>query len=251
MSMRLLPLPAALLLLAACAGPSAQDREASQVHTGIAQQALRNGDPRTALAEIERAVERNPENAEARNLYGLLLHLYFARLDAAVEQYRKAIEIDPGYSEAKVNLGAVLTALGRCVEAIPLLEQAREDLTYREPWLAENNLGWCLYQQGDVDRALVHLRAAIASNPGFCLGYRNLAEIAEDQGALDDAARLLERYRRSCPKVADADYRLGLVQLKQGRDADARTSFLACAEKAREGELADACRRQASMIPEG
>lgn len=223
----------------------------ADVHRNLAQQSLANGDPRMALAEIEQAVERNPEDAEARNLYGLLLHLYFQRLEPAVQQYRKAIELRPGYSEAKVNLGAALTALGRCTEAIPLLEEARQDLLYREPWLAENNLGWCHYQLGDLDRAVVHLRAAIASNQGFCLGYRNLAEIAQTQGELGEATRLLERYRRHCPDVADADYRLALVQLERGLDAEARASFLACAEKAGDTELGELCTSQAAMIPEG
>ena len=167
-----------------------------------------------------------------------------------MEQYRAAIDLKPGYSEAKVNLGAVLTAQGRCDEAIPLLDEARGDLLYREPYLAENNLGWCKYKLGDLDGAILHLRAALSSNPNFCLGYRNLAEIAESQGELVDAVRLLERYGKSCPEVADADYRLGLVLLKQGRDAQARASFVACAKKAKDGELADACNRQVGMIPE-
>ena len=248
---KILLLAFVLLVTAACNGVSPKDRELAQVHQNLAQQSLANGDPRAALAEIEKSVQKDPENAEARNLYGLLLHLYFQRLDAAVEQYRAAVDLKPGYSEAKVNLGAVLTAQGRCAEAIPLLEEARGDMRYREPYLAENNLGWCKYKQGDIDGALLHLRAAVASNPDFCLGYRNLAEIAESQGALDDAARLLERYGKSCPEVADADYRLGLVLLKQGRDAQARASFVACAKKAKDGELADACNRQVGMIPEG
>jgi type IV pilus assembly protein PilF len=239
------------LALAACSGPSQKDRELARVHQNLAAQSLSQGDPRAALAEIEKSVAKDPENAEARNLYGLLLHLYFHRLDAAVAQYREAIELKPDYSEAKVNLGAALTAQGRCAEAIPLLDQARGDLLYREPYLAENNLGWCKYKLGDVEGALMHLRAAVQNNPNFCLGYRNLAEIAETQGRLDDALRLLERYGKSCPKEPDADYRRGLVLLKQGSDAAARQAFVDCGEKAGESELADACTRQAELIPEG
>ncbi|WP_373046249.1 social motility TPR repeat lipoprotein Tgl [Vulgatibacter sp.] len=240
-----------VFVLAACGGVSQKDRELGEVHQRLAQQSLASGDTRAALAEIEKSVEKDPENPEARNLYGLLLHLYFQRLDAAVVQYRKAIELKPGYSEAKVNLGAALTAQGRCDEAIPLLDEARGDLLYREPYLAENNLGWCKYKKGDVEGALMHLRAAVSNNPGFCLGYRNLAEIAQSQGELDDAMRLLERYGKTCPKEPDADYRLGLVLLEQGKDEAARRSFLACVEKAKDEELGDECTRQAAMIPEG
>lgn len=241
----------ALLFAAGCRTVSAKEQELSKAHVNLAQQSLANGDPRAALAEVEKAVEADPENPEARNLYGLLLHLYFARYDAAVKQYEKAIELKPTYSEAKVNLGAALTTLDRCKEAIPYLEQARGDLLYREPYLAENNLGWCKYKLGDTEGALMHLRAALANNPDFCLGYRNLAEIAESQGRLDEALRLLERYSTTCPTVADADFRKGMVQLKRGATEEARASFVACTEKARGGELAEACARQAELIPEG
>lgn len=246
--------PLALLLalfLAGCVSISEKDRELALVHRNLAAQSLQAGDPRAALAEIEKSLERNPEDPEARNLYGLLLHLYFHRLDAAVAQYRQAIDLRPDYSEAKVNLGAAYTALGQCEKAIPLLEEARADLRYREPYLAENNLGWCKYELGDVEGAIVHLRAAIASNPGFCLGYRNLAQIAKDRGDLDEALRHLELYGSKCPNVADADYRRALVHLERGEEAAARDAFRACAEKAKGSELGDLCERQAKLIPEG
>lgn len=250
MSKRTLALVAALCL-ASCATVSDKDREIGRAHLNLAQQSLAAGDPRASLAEVEKAVESDPENPEAHNLYGLLLHLYFGRLDAAAAQYRKAIELKPGYSEAKVNLGAVYTAQGRCDKAIPLLEEARGDLLYREPYLAENNLGWCLYQQGDLDGALLHLQAAVQNNPGFCLGYRNLAEIHEKQGQLDQALALLDRYAKICPTVADADFRRGVVLLKKGDAAEAKSAFQSCEEKAKEGELANECARQAELIPEG
>lgn len=239
------------LLLGACAGISDKDRELGRVHQHLAQESLAAGDPRAALAEIEKAVAADPENAEAHNLYGLLLHLYFGRLDGAAKQYRRAIEIKPGYSEAKVNLGAIYTAQDRCEKAVPLFEEARADLLYREPYLAENNLGWCLYKLGNLEGALLHLRAAVTNNPGFCLGWRNLGEIAEEQGRFEEALRYLNRYAERCPTMADADFRRGVVLLKSGDSAQAREAFVSCREKAGSGDLAEECDRQARLIPRG
>lgn len=238
------------LLLGGCRTISAKDREIAASHLEIAQQALAGGDPRSALGEIEQAVKLNPEDAEIRNLHGLLLHVYFGETDDAIAAYRKAIALKPDYSEAKVNLSAVYTATRRCAEALPLLEEARRDLLYREPYLVENNLGWCKYQLGDVEGALRHLRAAVASNPGFCLGYRNLGEIMEQQGRPEEALRFVRRYAKACPAVADADLRLGLLLMEEGSATEARAAFLACVSKTTDDELADECNRHAELIPE-
>lgn len=244
-----------LLVLASissgCRTISAKDQEIAASHLEISQQALAMGDPRTALAEIEQSVARNPKDPESQHLHGLLLHIYFGETDAAIAAYRRAIALRPGYSEAKINLSAAYTSVGRCVEALPLLDEARRDLLYREPYLAENNLGWCKYQLGEREAALRHLRAAVAMNPGFCLGYRNLGEIMEQEGDLDEALRFVERYGRACPEVADADLRRGLLKLERGDTEEARTAFLSCVAKAKDEDLADECSRHASLIPEG
>lgn len=249
MSRRLLPLLA--LVLAGCATVSAKDRQKAASHFEIASTALAGGDPRTALAEVEQAAKLDPKDPEIHHLHGLLLHVYFGELDAAASAYLRAIALKPGYSEAKVNLSAVYLATSRCELAVPMLEEARRDLLYREPYLAENNLGWCKFQLGDMEGAVRHLRAAVAINPGFCLGFRNLGEIMEREGRQDEALRYVERYAKACPNVADADLRRGLLLLEKGDATEARTAFLACVAKAKDDDLADECGRHARLIPEG
>jgi type IV pilus biogenesis/stability protein PilW len=237
-----------LVLGAGCAtGVSQRDRDLAHAHLGLSQQSLGAGDPRGALEEIETAVAHDPTNAEVRNLYALLLHVSFGQLERAEAQYRKALELEPGYSDSKVNLSALLMAQGRCGEAIRWLEEAREDLLYREPYLVENNLGWCRYQLGDPDAAVQHLQRAVAVNPGFCLGHRNLGEVMESQGRYEEALAHYEAYGARCPQVADADLRMGLVHLELGNVSRAREAFLACEAKA-EGDLAQRCRREAALL---
>lgn len=244
-------LPLILLLGAAgCATISQKDRDLSLAHLGLAEQSVAAGDPRGALKEVETSVEHDPKNADARNLYGLLLHVSFQQIDRAIVQYREALSLRPGFTEVKVNLGAALTAAGRCGEAIPLLEEAREDLVYREPYLVENNLGWCKIQLGDAPGGIIHLQQAVSLNPGFCLGYRNLGQVMEDQGRWEEALHYHERYGKACPTVADADLRIGLAYLELGRMEEARQAFLACKEKAT-GDLADQCERKAALLGKG
>jgi Tfp pilus assembly protein PilF len=245
--MRFVRLGLVALVFAGCATISQKDRELAQAHLGLAQQSLGAGDPRGALAEIETAVRHDPENPEVRNLYGLLLHVAFRQNERAIEQYRKAIDLSRDYTEAKVNLSAVLMDEGRCQEAIPLLETAREDLLYREPYLIENNLGWCKVQLGDKEGGIRHLQNAVSLNPGFCLGYRNLGQVMETDGRLHEALHFFGKYAEKCPHVAEAHHRLGLVHLELGDEAEARKAFLACAEKGA-AELSERCAREAALL---
>lgn len=246
--MRALCLGMALFLLAAaCASVSARDRELARTHLHLAEQSVGGGDPRGALAEIETAVRHDPENPEVRNLYGLLYHVAFGQNERAIAQYREAIRLAPDYTEAKVNLSAVLMDEERCAEALPLLEEAKEDLLYREPFLVENNLGWCKLKLGERRAGVRHLQNAVSANPGFCLGYRNLGQAMEDEGRLEEALHFFQKYAEHCPRIAESHHRVGLVLLELGDEAAAREAFLACAEEAK-GALSEQCAREASLL---
>ncbi len=245
--MRFFSLGIVLTLAMGCATVSVRDRELALTHLGLAEQSLAAGDPRGALAEIETAVRHDPTNPEVRNLYGLLYHVAFRQNERAIAQYREAIRLAPNYSEAKVNLSAVLMDEGRCAEAIPLLEEASEDLLYREPYLVENNLGWCKLELGDRQAGIRHLQNAISLNPGFCLGYRNLGQAMEEEGRREEALHFFEKYAEHCPQVAESHLRVGLLLLELGDEMAAREAFRTCAEKG-SGDLAEQCAREASLL---
>ena len=157
----------------------------------------------------------------------------------------------PDDSQVKVNMAAALTDLGRCQEAIPVLEEARRDMLYREPYLVENNLGWCKFQLGDNEAALQHLKAAVSLDRKFCLGFRNLAQIYGKLGKETEERESLDRYTQVCPDVADAHYRMGIYRLAHSDSAGARASFASCMQKGKGTDVAEECRRQAEMIPGG
>lgn len=243
---------AALLLLVAtgCQTVSVKQRDIARVHFELAVKAHSIGDPRAALAEVESSLKTDPSNAEAHNFRGLVLFLPpFRQREEAIAEYRKSIELDPKNADAKVNLGAALMAMERWEEAMAPLDEARHDMIYQDAHLAEGNFGWCKYKLGDVQGALQHLSAAVEMRPSFCLGYRNIAEIHEAAGALEEASRWLERYSKTCPDFPDADYRRGMVLLKRGSLCEARAAFLACRDKAKAGELGDECGKQVGLVP--
>ncbi len=237
------------ILWSGCALVSTKDRDLGRIELDAGISAQKSGDARLALAQVERALKYDPESAEAWNFHGLVLFLPpYTQPEASVEKFRRALELKPTYSEARVNLGAALMAMQRWEEARDALDEARRDLIYRDAHLAEGNYAWCLYQLGDKAGAVRHLSAAVSMNPRFCLGYRNLGEILAHEGDYDGARRMYDRYAQSCPKVADAQHRLGLALLRVGESCPARNAFILCSRIARVGDEASECRKQSELI---
>ena len=76
-----------------------------------------------AIGELKIALNKNPDNVEARTFYAISLEkkgLY----DDAIKEYQKAIKTDPGNFEAHANYGKLLKNQGRLDDAIVELKEA-------------------------------------------------------------------------------------------------------------------------------
>jgi tetratricopeptide (TPR) repeat protein len=240
----LAPLVALALFLSGCRHvPTEKERNSSEIHYNLGVQAQQAGNIQEALNEFQRAIEKDPENADARNALGILLHLSFRRHAEAIEHYQKALEVRPTFSEARTNLANVYLDQGRYDEAIKLYEQVLNDMLYPTPFIAQGNMGWAYFKKGDTQKALENIRAAVTLNPKFCLGYKNLGLILDQTGNTEDACRQFTRYRESCEDAADAHMREGVCMAKLGQVDAARERFTTCEEKATVPGLKDECRR--------
>ena len=232
--------PLAAVLTLAAAGvlgscvhiPTDKERQGAEAHYDLGINAQASGDVRGALKEFEESLKLDPDFADAHNAIALLLHLSFDRKDEAEKHYRQALAIRPNFSEAKVNLGNLYLDQGRLDEAITLYEQALNDMLYATPYIAETNLGWAYFKKGNSAQALEHLKAAVTTNPQFCLGYKDLGLVHDSRGDLASTCDAFGKFVEACPKVAEGYQLRGSCQIRQGRVAEARASFDACVENA-------------------
>lgn len=248
---------AALALLVLCGCPSAgapvkrdegtdKLREQASIHFDLGVNAQGQGDVRTALNEYQLAAQIDPTFADAENAMGLLYHLAFRQLDESERHYRRALELRPDDSQARLNLAALELDLSRYDEAIALDEQVLKDLHYKSGYLAANNEGWAYYRKGQTEKALSLIKETVRVNPDFCQGYRNLGQIYADQNQLDLAELELDRMVKRCPDAPQGYYELGKVQLKKRQEGAARAAFGRCRDKAKEGDqLLEECTRLA------
>jgi tetratricopeptide (TPR) repeat protein len=132
------------------------------------------------------------ESAEAWFDRGFRLDEDPATLSEAQRAYEYALELDPKYVPALINLGNLHYGDGRSDEARACFERALE----QEPGNAKArfNLANVLHDRREYQAALILYRDAAALAPNFADASFNLALTCEELGLVEEAQRHWRRY---------------------------------------------------------
>jgi tetratricopeptide (TPR) repeat protein len=145
-----------------------------------------------APAGCAKALEREPESAEAWNNRALSLH-QLHRYDEAIATFNRAIELKPALAELYNNRGITLQEIGRHEDALADYDRAIElEPDYAN---AHNNRGAVLPHLRRSAEALASCDTAIRLRPDFAEAYHNrgssLHELARYEAALDSYDKAL------------------------------------------------------------
>ncbi|HKD59438.1 MAG TPA: tetratricopeptide repeat protein [Terracidiphilus sp.] len=137
-------------------------------------------------------------------------------LNAAIDDYRKALAINPALAEARANLGAALSAVGRFDEAIQedkkALASAPGNIGVRM------NLGLAYYKKGDMENAHTAFATVHAARPqdvaaAVLLGYTDIK-----MGKSNEAAAMLTPLEGGHESNMDLEYVLAFALIDSGEE---------------------------------
>jgi tetratricopeptide (TPR) repeat protein len=174
---------AASLLVAVLPGPFCQEQDLEDEYWFlVAASHLRGGDKPRSIECLRRAVELDPGYFEARYQLGSML-LEAGELTEAAANLERAVAERPDSGVARRELGMALGRLGRFDESLRQLERAVElaPLDAR----AHNNLGVLLAQMGRLEDALVVLERAVSLDPEYRPARENRAWVRGQLGGSD------------------------------------------------------------------
>jgi len=266
----------AVLSAPGCAARAKRDTDQSQVRYQLAVGYFQNRRVEAATEELQKAIEADPQNAEAYNLLGLIAlkqaHDYgeqaetFSCLKGADAQsvraeenvklkeadvaFRKAVELRPNFPEAWNSISAVSLLLQAWDQAVESAQNALKDPTYDAPVYARANLGWAYFHKKDLQNAWKELHESVSRAPAFCVGRYRLAKVYLERGDLEQAAEVLEPVladTKRCP-IQEAVLLGGLLHERRKDSEKARELFRACADMSPRSCAAEECRRYAQMI---
>jgi len=173
-----------------------------------------------AKSAAQRALQHDPDLAEAMTSLGKVLCWYEWDFPAAEKQLRRAVSLNPNYAEAHWTFGSALPAVGMMGEAV---EEMRKALTL-DPLYPQYSrwLGRFLLYAGDYEAAIVQSHKTMELNADYFQAYLDIGSAYLAQGRPEQA---LEWYRRgqgldSSVRSYDAFIVRALTPLGRQEEAD-------------------------------
>lgn len=189
-------------------------------HTDLGAAYYQQGKLEIALDEFNRAVEIDPTYAQAYNGLGLV----YAALneDAKADaNFKKAIQVQPSSSESHNNYGSFLCAHKRYDESITQFLEAVKNPLYSTPNLAYANAGICSARKNDTKNAEVYLNKALQIEPLTYSAAYQLADIQFKRGDVTTAQKTLQNALIGSPSPEILWLGIRIARVLGDKDAEA------------------------------
>lgn len=162
-----------------------RDPEFALAYAGLADTLNMGSSPlETKLAALK-ALELDPNLAEAHASYGFYKLFHEWDWQGAEESFKKAIELNPNYATAHHWMAQVLTIQGRHEEAKAAMRRALEINPRSHNFIAD--LGQIYYFNREYKEAENYCRQALEIYPDFIFAHKYLSDIYVKTGEYDKA----------------------------------------------------------------
>jgi tetratricopeptide (TPR) repeat protein len=166
----------------------------------------RHGDAENAIQEYNKALELNPNNVEAHQKLGFLLYNVKGQTQEGLAHLLKTIALDPRNPRAHYDLGLALLHQRKIDEAAAHLAEALRQMPnglddQYTPLRLHLHLGEALLLTGRPAEARVHLVRAVELDPARPEAHYRLAQALAEEGQMEPALRCYDRALKLDPRV--------------------------------------------------
>lgn len=172
-----------------------------------------------------KAAKAAPFFADIFNKLGVIYH-HKGAFGKAVKNFQKALEINPAYTEASLNLAVTLNNLGKYEEARDAFQKAARFAhpgpntldPYVKGKLANQHadLAYTYYDLGLVHEAIEEYRKALSLGPEFSDLRTKLAVALRDIGRYDEAVNEFQKAIEARPDFIPGYIQLGITYYLKG-----------------------------------
>jgi tetratricopeptide (TPR) repeat protein len=138
----------------------------------------------------------------------------------AEREFRRAIELNPGYATAHQWYGELLSSLGRHEEALAEIKRAQQ----LDPLslIINTSSGWILLGAGRDDLAIEQLRKTLEIDPNFARAHGDLGMAYLRKGNFPEAVAEFQRAATLSSNIIDYQSGLGHAYARAGKHTEAR-----------------------------
>lgn len=196
--------------------------KSSSVYSRRAAQLVEIGEYENAISELNRFLQRRPDDARGHARLGEC-YLALNRPEPAIFHLSRAVELKHDLWDSHVRLGRLFLQRRRCDEAVghfrTVLVHAREDPQIHAL------LGGALAQCGDSKGAIEEFERAAALGPLRAAAHNNWGTTLRLQGRLVEAAQHYRQAIRLQPRHFRAMTNLGTVLERMGKTPEAIVQY--------------------------
>ena len=185
-----------------------------------------------ARAAAEKALEIDDRFTKAYNSLGVVKLFYEWDWAGAETAFKRAIELNHGYSDARQRYGMFLTAQGRFAEAVAEFERARQF----DPLslIIQTIAGYPFYYSRRYDEAARLFAEVTATDETYSMAHFRLGLTMAQQGLYDDSIVELQK-AIGLSNDRDTIAALGYVHGLQGNHGEANAALAELAEREKDG----------------
>jgi superkiller protein 3 len=208
-----------LLCLALTA--AGQDNPEAELIFNAGLSLLKEGRPELAREEFLRAIKKDPKNCYFQKALGVA-YLQENKVQDAIVAFRKALDLNPYYADARNDLGTALILSGNREAGKKELLRAYDEAMNPTPELTARNLGRAFLSEKNYEQALAWFRKSAQRNPRYPDGHIGVADTLIAMGRVDEAVTGLESAVLVTSDNPDVVLALGEAYYRAGRFADAQ-----------------------------
>lgn len=173
-----------------------------------------------AKAAAQHAIEIDDSLADAHAVLGFTIFWYDWDWNASEREFKRAIELNPNSADAHWGYGHMLSNSGRHSEALAEIKRARE----LDPLslIIGASEGLYLIDAGRPDEGLASLQKVLELEPNYWFAHMHAASAYCDKGMYDKAIVEAQRAKELNPATEMPTAYLGYALARLGKTAEAR-----------------------------
>lgn len=213
-----------------------------RVHLNAGREHYLAAEYQKAVPHLTKVLEHHDGFADVHNMLGVSLQ-QLGRTKEARLSFERAIELNPAYTEAALNLAVCYNELGRYDDAKAVYEKAAAGRESRSNAVdnldgfvrgklanLHHDLGLAYEAAGMLEQAIEQFRQALQLCPTFVDIRTKLATTLRDAGHVEEAIDELIAVRDAKPGYVAARLHLGVSLWSAGRKQEARAEWQAVLE---------------------
>ena len=195
-----------------------------------AREHFRDGNYRIAEALLQQILLQDTKNPEVYNMLATI-HYDQGKFNKAIKTFKRALEIDPSYTDASVGLSIILNDIGKYSEGKKVFEEAQEILKRKnaegDPYVLErlatkhDELGELYFQYKRYNEALEQWQRALGLSTRKAELKMKIVECfvktGDEARAIKELKSLVQEYAQFVP----ARLKLGLLHFNAKRTIEA------------------------------